>query len=143
MLPNNFKPRATFNLVRLGKNNDGGYLVDKDSIYNSKSLVSMGIGKDWSFEKDFYAKKPVTINAYDHTIDIFFWIRFFIKKILRVFLGQFSAPYRGMLIFIDFNNFFTHKAQFFGKKIGSCQFSTTSIDQAMEKLSNNEHPVFF
>ena len=53
MLPTKFKPKGTFNLIRLGKDNDGGYLVEKNSINGSKSLIAMGIGKDWSFEKDF------------------------------------------------------------------------------------------
>ena len=32
MLPKNFKPIANYSLVRLGKDNDGGYLINKDSI---------------------------------------------------------------------------------------------------------------
>ena len=31
-LPSFFKPKFTANLVRLGRNNDGGYLIDKLSI---------------------------------------------------------------------------------------------------------------
>jgi hypothetical protein len=29
--------------IRIGKNNDGGYLVEKNSLLNSESLVSFGI----------------------------------------------------------------------------------------------------
>ena len=32
MLPKNFKPKKNYDLIRLGKNNDGGYLVEKNSI---------------------------------------------------------------------------------------------------------------
>ena len=32
MLPIIFKPKYEYNLIRLGKNNDGGYLVEKESI---------------------------------------------------------------------------------------------------------------
>ena len=34
MLPKEFKPDGSFNIIRIGKNNDGGYLVDKESIKN-------------------------------------------------------------------------------------------------------------
>ena len=44
MLPKQFKPKHKSNLVRIGKNNDGRYLVEKDSILKSNSLVSFGIG---------------------------------------------------------------------------------------------------
>ena len=32
MLPDIYKPKNEYNLIRLGKNNDGGYLVEKDSL---------------------------------------------------------------------------------------------------------------
>ena len=143
MLPTKFKPKGTFNLIRLGKDNDGGYLVEKNSINGSKSLIAMGIGKDWSFEKDFHSLNPKKINAYDHTVTIFFWIKFFIKKILRVLLGQFSAPSQGMLTFLDYKNFFTGDVVFFKEKVGSGKQSTISVNQAIERLDKNDMPIFF
>ena len=37
MLPKIFKPKYEYDLIRLGKDNDGGYLVEKESIFKSKS----------------------------------------------------------------------------------------------------------
>ena len=54
MLPKYFKPEKEYDLTRLGQDNDGGYLVEKKSIENSKSLITLGLGYDWSFEKDYY-----------------------------------------------------------------------------------------
>ena len=51
MLPKNFKPKNEYNLIRLGQNNDGGYLVEKYSLDEAKSLISFGLSYDWSFEK--------------------------------------------------------------------------------------------
>ena len=53
MLPKEFKPIAKFELLRLGKNNDGGYLIEQESLGRANSLLSFGLVYDWSFEKDF------------------------------------------------------------------------------------------
>jgi len=37
-LPITFKPEKNYKLKRIGRDNDGGYLVDKKSIEDSKSL---------------------------------------------------------------------------------------------------------
>ena len=37
-LPKSFKPKYNFDLIRLGRNNDGGYLVGKNTI-KIKSLI--------------------------------------------------------------------------------------------------------
>ena len=52
-LPSLFKPNKKYSLVRVGRDFDGGYLVGKDTILNSDTLVSFGINDDWSFERDF------------------------------------------------------------------------------------------
>ena len=68
MLPKIFKPNHEYNLIRLGKDNDGGYLVEKESIFKSKSLISLGLGNDWSFEKDYYKSNKKPIYCYDHSV---------------------------------------------------------------------------
>ena len=69
MLTKEFKPKYLYDLLRIGKNNDGGYLVESNSIENTKSLISFGIGKDWSFEVHLKKIKNIPIFAYDHTIE--------------------------------------------------------------------------
>jgi len=66
------KPYSTNELtkIRLGKSNDGGYVVAKELIYKSKTLISFGIGNDISFEEDFSSLISTSnIRCYDHTID--------------------------------------------------------------------------
>ena len=53
MLPNSFKPKKLYNLIRLGSDNDGGYLVEVDSHKKTKTLFSFGLGNDWHFERMF------------------------------------------------------------------------------------------
>ena len=53
-LPKFFFYHTSNSLIRLGKKNDGGYLVSKNDIDKSDLLLSLGIYDDWSFENDFY-----------------------------------------------------------------------------------------
>jgi hypothetical protein len=69
ILPKIFQPYYCENLVRLGKDNDGGYLVNKSDIEKSKKLISFGIKDDWSFEEDFIKINDCAIDAYDGTIN--------------------------------------------------------------------------
>lgn len=79
--PKNFKPSKKFSLIRVGKNNDGGYLIGKKSILNSKFLVSLGIGDDCSFEKDFLKiNNKIKIHCYDKTP---LSKNYFIKEIIK------------------------------------------------------------
>ena len=57
MLPLKFKPKYEYEVARLGGDNDGGYLVGKKSIEKSMSLLTLGLGYEWRFEKDYYKLK--------------------------------------------------------------------------------------
>ena len=48
-----FVYKAASDLVRIGRNNDGGYLVSKSDIEKSDVLIGLGINDDWSFERNF------------------------------------------------------------------------------------------
>ena len=47
MLPQEFKPKGLFDLVRVGKDNDGGYLICKTSLKESEYLLSFGISDEF------------------------------------------------------------------------------------------------
>ena len=51
MLIKSFKPKNKYKLIRLGSDNDGGYLAEKNSILHSTYLISLGLGHNWSFEE--------------------------------------------------------------------------------------------
>ena len=70
MLPECFRPFATYNLVRLGGRHGSGHLVEAQSLWKSARLISLGVGDDWSFEKDFMRRKraPVPLAAYDENL---------------------------------------------------------------------------
>jgi hypothetical protein len=68
ILPKILQPFYCSDLIRLGKDNDGGYLVNKEDILKSSRLLSFGIGNDISFEEDFVKLNECEIDAYDGTI---------------------------------------------------------------------------
>ena len=109
MLPKSFKPDGAYELIRMGSDHDGGYLVDPKSIEQSNALIALGIGRNWSFEKDFLERKKVKIHAYDYSIGPGYWIKHFFKRILAVLIGRLSAPFDAMKLFLEFKIFFKSK----------------------------------
>ena len=81
-LPYNYLPKVASKLVRLGRDNDGGYLVDQQSIDRADLLVSFGIDTDCSFEHDFWQKKPeCPCVAFDHTTSWSLFAKRFVRKL--------------------------------------------------------------
>ena len=77
MLPNEFRPFKIDdkNLIRIGPNEDGGYVLDKRILKDIETIITCGLNDDWEFEKHFLKFKPnVNIFAYDHTVNNYFWI---------------------------------------------------------------------
>jgi hypothetical protein len=53
-----WRPVAVDDLIRLGRDNDGGYVVSRASVTAATTLVAMGINDDWSFEQDCTRLNP-------------------------------------------------------------------------------------
>jgi hypothetical protein len=64
-LPKILQPFYTENIIRLGKNNDGGYLVNSEDVYKTNRLISFGIGGDISFEESFLRMNRCPADLYD------------------------------------------------------------------------------
>lgn len=60
-----FQPYACDDLIRLGKDHDGGYLVNVNDVNKTRKLLSFGVGTDVSFEKDFVQINDCLVDAYD------------------------------------------------------------------------------
>jgi hypothetical protein len=137
MLPRDFKPKGTFDLVRLGGNHDGGYLIDKKTLQLSKCLISFGIGTNFEFEKDFYKLGNKKIYCYDFSI-----YPNFIKNIVIYFFSglinfrnlkkliYFLKIFLNFITFINMKNVF-----FFSKKVQSKLTNKNSI--ILRKIMSN------
>ena len=54
------RPVAVQDLVRLGRDRDGGYVVSRRAIEATRVLVGIGVNDEWSFEEAFLAAAPRT-----------------------------------------------------------------------------------
>ena len=80
MLPSVLQPKYKFKMIRVGSANDGGYLVEMNSLNSSQCLISMGLYNNWDFERDFLKKSEniEDIHAYDDVMGT----RFLLKKLI-------------------------------------------------------------
>ena len=53
-----YRPIALDDLVRVGRDHDGGYVISRRTITASRVLVGFGINDDWSFETAFVREQP-------------------------------------------------------------------------------------
>ena len=132
MLPNEFKPENEYDLIRLGQDNDGGYLVEKKSFENTECLISLGINDDWSFEEDFL-KKNIIIKCFDDVLDE----KFLLKKIINHFIFFFSNINNFSLLKNCISNYFSFlrikkKIQFNKKSI-----SYNDLNKILSQEKNN------
>ena len=142
MLPKNFKPNANYDLLRLGKDNDGGYLVCKESIRCAKVLLSFGISDDISFETDFKKLNNCQIIAFDPTSTDKFFFKRIVSNLIKF---KFKNFFYSLLNFYNFKKFFNKNDNLLVKKKigigGSLPFESISFDKII--LLTREKKDFF
>ena len=111
-LPFFFKPKYKTYLERIGKDNDGGYVIPSKSIGDTDHLFSFGMYDDWSFESDFRKKNPnIQIIVFDKSVNSFFWVKRFIKNFLFL-IGlklKFNIFLKSLFTFFEYKFFFFNK----------------------------------
>ena len=129
MLPLFLKPKHEYDLIRLGGSFDGGYLVEKKSIEKSESLITLGLGYEWRFEKDYKRKYNKPIHCYDHTVNYssikklsrkslmstlfrLFKPKYFLKK------EFFSSHISSIFLYRDYKKLFRDEVRHFIKRVG-------------------------
>jgi hypothetical protein len=117
-IPLSLKPKHKYNLFRVGSKNDGGYLVEKESIFNCDFLLSFGVSTDWNFEKEFINLNSIKFKAYDGSINELFWMNWKNKAIYKSLRLSFKELFRYYKIKKSFKKFF-NKNNFESKYIGN------------------------
>ena len=114
MLPKILKPYHInkSNLIRIGPEKDGGYIVDKRILNKSKVVITLGLNDDWDFEKDYLDKNSNSrIIAYDHTVNDQFWKTRFKNDLISFLLFK-KIKFNQI---IDIFKYFSYLAFFRGK----------------------------
>jgi len=139
MLPKYLNIKKEYELVRFGKENDGGYLIEKNSIFNSDILISAGISWDYSFEEDYLKKVKKNISCYDHTINFkhYFvtWVLIFFSRIIKISnISRIKAAYNNILKPIKLRSFFKNEnVNYFNFGIGLKNEKILELSEVIDK----------
>ena len=125
IIPKYLKPINYEGLIRLGRKNDGGYVVAKQDVLKSKTLISLGINDDWSFEESFFSlNNKIKIYCFDGSVNLRFFYKIMFKNALFL---RFSLLVNSIKLIGSFIRFFRKKnINFINKHIG-------------EFVTNNHH----
>lgn len=117
--------KSSKDLIRIGNQNDGGYLLSKSDLELSEVLVSLGISDDWSFEEDFKKKKFVPIFSFDASVGSKEFIKQIIKSIIHL-----NSPF---IIFKRLKTFFSYRKFFKGTNKHIKKFVSGSLITPLSK----------
>jgi hypothetical protein len=83
-LPKFLQPIEINTLVRIGRNNDGGYVINEKNISNADVLIGLGMSDDWSFEENFNFINSVPTYIYDDSVSLKKFIKLCTKYFFRI-----------------------------------------------------------
>lgn len=134
---NFLRPLKAKNLIRLGREEDGGYVVEKSIIKNCNILISFGLGSDWSFELDFIkSNKSAKIYVYDYTVSIYSYLSQVFKHLRRflTFRSSFIILLKNILLLKNYLNFLLIKQIFFFKEKITYPVKKTKSESDIKKV---------
>ena len=128
VLPNFLNPYKCKNLIRLGKNNDGGYIVNPIDVNNTKNLISLGISFDYSFEEDFLKiNNKTNVRTYDGSVGFKYYRKKCKNRIKNFLLKPSMKTFRNVIevlnLLLKFSIFF--KFNLFNKIVHTEKFVTS------------------
>ncbi len=153
-----YLPVKTNDLIRVGRDRDGGYVMNERSINLTKYLIGLGISTDWSFEKDFKQKnKSLEIFAFDFSISYKDFIRTGKESLKRIFKPKefrnlktkeekikfFFYPFFYFKTALSFNSFFkpSKKNTFFKKGLDKTAHDVfINTDEMFSMIFKNKLP---
>jgi hypothetical protein len=118
---NFLRPKKFKNLKRYGRKADGGYVCEETIVKNTNTLVTFGMGPDWSFELDYIKDNSnVKIFMYDYTVTALPYIKDLWKYFRRfvTFRGKLKSLTDRWNYLSSYLNFFKLKnVNFYSEKI--------------------------
>lgn len=139
MLPIFLKPKSAADLIRLGSDYDGGYVIERISFKKCDLLISFGLSDNWDFEKCFIKAKKKII-AVDDRLDYLFLF----KKFLKSFFLNIRLLLTYICKILDYYLISTKKSVNIEKnKVSNfASNNTTSLPALMEKYKVSSKKIF-
>jgi len=136
-------PLVVTDLIRIGRENDGGYGVPESLIREAEILVSLGINDDWSFDEQCRTLNPsLRVHAYDFTISR----RHFVQKLQLAIIGVCSGRTslqvlrRRWRVLKSYDRFFTGPVEHFEERIHNRidRPYDTTLSRVFERADSNK-----
>ena len=142
-LPSIFRPVIDVPLVRIGRANDGGYLIDRRNIEQTDILIGMGMSDDWSFEEQFLAQHNVPLVAYDASVSTWEFVITLYKKVVLFEPINTVTAFKVLLGYLRFFNRTTrvHRRKFVGYSQENKGISYATLLQ--DDVGPDRHNIFF
>ena len=135
-----FNPKGDYDLVRLGKLNDSGYLVDKRDVNQADILISLGVCHAWSFEEDFLKHNKIPVEAYDGTTGILKLFKMSINALLTL---QRQLFFQSVTAFFSYSRFFSGSTRHHAVMVGFDKPPTfISLDTIFKSVVKKDQKVF-
>ena len=129
------RPQSVGRMRRVGSKNDGGYVVPED-FPEITTVVSLGLGDNWSFEKQLLEEGIIEqFVFYDHTVSI---RSLFLRATRRLSRRNFKTDALAYRVLILFRYFVDFKIKRFGhvsKEI--TQLESTKVKTNLMEVANN------
>ena len=145
---NLLRPIKTYELVRLGRNMVGGYIVDLGMIKKTDNLITLGFGPEWSFESDFLKmKNNCNVYIYDHNLSSISYFKD-IWRYLRRFLllrTSYHALKSRFDAFIKYKKFFNqNNVKFYSEKINfpTKEKNESDLKKVLSRVKDNSKVIF-
>ncbi len=130
------------NLIRLGTQGDGGYILSEKSINMSDALISLGIKDDWNFESEFLnINKNVSLIAVDLVTDSMFFLKCAISFFIRGKLNK-SAIY--FIKIFEYFLFFrlNSRAKYIKNGVSGVKSGFISLSDVISKIEPSRNMIF-
>src|SRR5262245_15175525 len=109
MLPVSWRPARVRGLIRVGPNEDGGYVLPSTILNSTEVLFGLGLSTNWSFEEQFRKQSNCKVICYDHTVNNLFVLRKIAVDLTGFVAGKqrFTwAKLRYMFKYMEYKKFF-------------------------------------
>lgn len=137
ILPSFLKFKSASDLVRVGRDFDGGYLISQSDIDASEYLIGMGINDDWSFERDFLKIKEMPLVAYDASISKTIFLKKIIKSFFRI--DNPTILLHWIKVYSSYKTFFTGNRSHIKKFVGlNASGLHCSMNEVLKKAASNK-----